>query len=228
MTERVIPFSELNQDQLKRALRRVNWILFTGQGKEIRNWARVRDQRYGTVAHVAIIDEEKDRIFDKIDLEWTPAAFVVPYRINNNRHEFFIQTERRVLLKDKNGIQGNVFIRNIPQGLVQTWEGETSYQAARREVMEETGMNPKSLTHLEDVYFDAANSSTTMPFYLAEVEYQENFEYHQNLDEGEDIQASGEDWFALEDAYKLRLQCAKTMSGLWLAMAHLEINSSNL
>lgn len=67
------------------------------------------------------------------------------------------------------------------------WQNETVDQAALREVKEEVGIELKSIIKMNDLYFDAANSSTPMPFYLAEVDADEIQTYAQSLDDTEDI-----------------------------------------
>ena len=184
------------------------------------NWTEVNDEKYGKIAHLKIVNIETGNVYDKVDLQWSPAAFVVIYRKNEGKTEFLIPSEKRILLKDENGEQGNVYIRNIPQGLVKTWQDETPEKAALREVKEETGLKPISIARVQDIYFDAANSSTAMPFFLAEVENIKHA-YDQELDETEDIRVGENDWFAIEDIPELRLQCAKTLSGIMLATGYL-------
>lgn len=222
MPERVVPFGQLSTEERQR-LTRVNWQVRTASGAEITDWDEVKDARYGSLQHVAIINTESGQIYDKVDLVWTPAAFVVVYRKNRDRIEFLLPSERRVLLKDEKGQQGSVFIRNIPQGLIRVWQNETPEQAALREVREETEIEPKSIQKLEDIYFDAANSQVAMPFFLAEVDVQKLQRYQQALEAGEEIKVSEEDWFAIEDIQKLKIQCAKTLSGLLLATGFLGI-----
>lgn len=228
MPEQIVPFSQLS-DQQRKSLTRINWVSHTkgDDSPPIPDWTQVVDSRYGTLRHVAVVDDEKGTIFDKVDMEWSPAAFVVVYRNNNGRIEFLLQNERRVLLKDENGVQGNVFIRNIPQGLVRTWQDEMPEEAALREVKEETGVTPKSIQKMRDLYFDAANSQTSMPFFIAEVDPDEIQTYQQSLDPGEVIRVSKEDWFAVEDISELKLQCAKTLSGLMLATGYLGLWPQN-
>ena len=199
--------------------RYASWIARTVDGKDFKDWTDILDPRYGIIHHV-IVENEDGSLRDKIDIEWKIAAFVVVFRRNDDRVEFLLPSERRILLKDRQGKQGNIFIRNIPQGLVMTWDNETSEEAALRELREETGLEPKSLIRMQDVYFDAANSQTAMPFFLAEVENKPHL-YEQSLGTTEDIRVGEEDWFALEDIPKLRLQCAKTMSGILLATGYL-------
>lgn len=221
MPERVVPFSELSDPQ-RESLNRVNWVERNKDGVENPFWAEINDSRYGTFRHVAIVDGERV-LYDKVDLEWKPAAFVAIYRQNGERTEFLLPSEKRILLKDENGIQGNVYIRNIPQGLIKEWENETAEQAALREVQEETGVTPRSIKKMHDLYFDAANSQTPMPFFLAEVDPNDIQTYQQSLDPGEEIRVSEDDWFAIEDIPQLQLQCAKTLSGLMLATGYLGI-----
>lgn len=219
MAQEVIPISIfLDAAKLKE---HANWMAKTIDCRQIGDWAEVTDPRYGTFHHVVIYDKESDSFFDKIDIEWQPAAFVVVFRKQGDRVEFLLPKERRVLLKDEHGKQGNVFIRNIPQGLVKTWDNETPEQAALREVKEKTGLEPISFMKLGDVYFDAANSQTAMPFFLAEIDADKLQEYIQSLEDFEEINVGEEDWFALEDIPQLKLQCAKTMSGILLATGFL-------
>jgi len=221
MAERVIPFSQLSQEELGGILAgEVNWKVHTIDGREIADWTVVHDSRYGDLVHTAIIDDETGRVFDKVDLQWSPAAFVVIYRRNGQRIEFLLPRERRVLLKDEAGNQGEVTIRNIPQGLIKIWNDESPEHCARREIKEETGIDTQNLTYLGSLYFDAANSQTAMPFFLAEVE-PHNASYEQSLHPDEKIAVGEDDWFALEDIPKLRLQCAKTLAGLALATGFL-------
>lgn len=218
MAKEVIPVqSFLEAAKLKE---HADWTTKTIDGRQRGDWAEVADPRYGTFTHVVIYDREQDSFFDKVDIDWKPAAFTVIYRRQDQRVEFLLPNERRLLLKDEAGNRGK-FIRNIPQGLVHTWEGETLQQAALREVKEETGLEPINLIELGEVYFDAANSSTAMPFFLAEIDANQLQKYIQDLEGSEEINVSEQDWFALEDIPQLKLQCAKTMSGILLATGFL-------
>ena len=149
--------------------------------------------------------------------------FVVIFRMNQRRVnvvEFLIQVEGGVLLGDEEGKQGDVIIPNIPQGLIKLEAGETAEGAAKREVREETGYDIPSVTKLEDIYFDAANSSSPMPFFIAEVPFDQT-QQAQQLDSDEQITAGESNWYSLEDSQRLRIQCAKTLSGLMLATGFL-------
>lgn len=78
MAERVVPFSELPQEELAKILAAgVNWKVKTVDGREIADWTTAHDPRYGNLVHTAILNEETGRVFDKVDLNWSPAAFVV-------------------------------------------------------------------------------------------------------------------------------------------------------
>lgn len=219
MTEHVVPFSDLSQGELD-SIERFNWVAVGSDGLITPTWSQVKDERYGTIRHIAVKNDETGATFDKVELDWSPAAFVVIYRRNEDKTEFLLPSEKRILLKDENGEQGKVYIRNIPQGLVKNWQDETPEEAALREVKEETGLEPISITRIQDIYFDAANSSTAMPFFLAEVENRKHG-YNQYLDDSEDIRVGEGDWFSIEDIPGLRLQCAKTLSGIMLATGYL-------
>jgi len=216
MAERVVPFQDLTTEE-RSNLTRVNWTVRTTSGQQIPDWAEIHDARYGTLRHVAIINDETGNIFDKVDLEWSPAAFVVIYRMKGNRREYLLPSERRVLLKDENGIQGDTFIPNIVQGMIRVWNDETPEQAAIRETKEEVGIDPKRIEKMDDLYINAANSQVAMPFFLVEVDSSQLQQYIQSIDPTEAIRVSEENWVAIEDIPKLRLQCAKTLAGLFLA-----------
>lgn len=181
MIERIVPFKDLSTQELSRVFdSHVNWTLTTGKGKKIEDWAEISDPNYGTIRHVAVINDERGTIFDKVDLDWNPAAFVVVYRENNDRVEFLIPKEKRMLVKNEQGEQGKMLVRNIPQGLIKIDDGESAEQAAFREVKEETGLEPINILPMGHVLVDAANSQTEMPYFLAEVEYQDS-DYEHNL-----------------------------------------------
>ncbi len=59
-----------------------------------------------------------------------------------------------------------------------------------------------------------------MPFFLAEVPF-EGLTYNQSLDETESIKVGKSDWYALELIPELKLECAKTLSGIMLAIGFL-------
>ena len=224
MTERIVPFNNLSEKEAQLLIEKgINWRVQTpDRGYKLNFWSEVIDPRYGSTQHLAIIDEEKGIAYDKRDDQWQPAVFVTVFRQNDGKTEYLIPSEKRILLKDDDGNRGNVYLRNIPQGLVKTWQNETEEQAAIREVKEETGLEPKRLIKLTDVYHDAANSSTAMPYFLAEVDSDQTFS-DQNLDETEDIIVGEDDWFSEDDIEDLKLQCAKTMTGLFLTARYLKL-----
>ena len=166
----VIPFNQLPATDRVTIAQQANWRV-DGNG----DWNQVVDKRYGSVHHVAIVDADGVVKFDKISIAWSPGVFVVPYRYNESEgkghHEFLVPTERRILLYDANGQQGNVFVDNIPQGLINVDKEETPEEAAVRETKEETGFVPTQLIFLGNIGFDIANSSSLMPFFLAHVPF---------------------------------------------------------
>lgn len=211
MAEILIPYNQLSPEQ-KAAYPNPNWRLNGISG----DWDEIVDNRYGVVEHLATVDSETLKImFDKINLKWAKAVFVVPVRINpDNQAEFLLARERRVLLRDSQGNQGNLTIDNIPQGLVKVWSGESERQAAIRETKEETGHEPTGLVLVGNVGFDIANSESLMPFYLAQVPYYQNA-IGQQLDKREVIGSVR--WATFSEIQQQDLIDGKTMIGLYLA-----------
>lgn len=119
--QRVIPFIDLPPADRERFASKANWMI-----GDRGDWDKIVDTRYGTVEHVTVRGEKGD-LFDKVNLQWSPAVFVVPFRINpKGKAEFLLPREQRILPRDENGIQGNVSLDNIPQGLVKIWRNETT------------------------------------------------------------------------------------------------------
>ncbi|MBI2326867.1 NUDIX domain-containing protein [Candidatus Curtissbacteria bacterium] len=220
MPDRVVPFSGLTPEERQR-IPRPNWVVQTTSGEQIPDWSEVYDPGWATISHIAVINNETGRIFDKIDLHADGrGVFVVVFRRRGEKIEFLLPEERRVLLKDENGQQGNVYVKNIPQGQVRFWEHEDPKEAALREVKEETGLEPISIQQIGEVYFSTSNSHTKSPFFLAEVDATE-LKYQQSLGEDEDIKVGDKDWYAIEDIPTLELQCKDTLAGLFLATGFL-------
>lgn len=228
MAERVVPFEDLTTEEAQMLCEKgINWrVQVPDGGHQLNFWSEVVDPRFGVTKHVAVIDEEKGIAYDKRDDQWQPAVFVTVFRRKNGKIEYLIPNEKRNLLKDEQGNYGNVYLRNIPQGLIESWKNETEEQAALREVKEETGLEPKRLIKLRNVYHDAANSSAAMPYFLAEVDAGQTFS-EQNLDATEDIIVGEDDWFSEDDIDALKLQCAKTMTGLFLTARYLKLEEKS-
>lgn len=209
MERRVVPLTDLDPQARVELNRRANWKAQRSPDGVVTG---IRDSRYGEVQRIAILDADGNPAFDKINLKWSPAVFVVPIRINpEGKAEALLINERRPLLRDESGNQGDVFIDNIPQGLVKVWKGETSAQAALRETEEETGYKPTGLAQIGDIAFDAANSETKMPFYLAVVPYHAKPD-EQTLDPTEEINL--QEWAPLSELLDRDYIDGKTIIGL--------------
>jgi ADP-ribose pyrophosphatase YjhB (NUDIX family) len=214
----VIPYSDLPEADISET---ANWVA-TGSGP---GWIEVTDTRYGTIKHTRV-QYPDGKPFDKVNIVWLKGIFVVVFRRNPEKKfgvEYLLPMELRPLIRDEEGEPGNVRIRNIPQGQVKVWENESAEAAAIRETIEETGLYPDTLTHMGDIFTDAANSESAHPFILAEVPYQPGGAYVQDLDPNEQIEVSDNDWFGLEDIHDLRLQCGKTLAGIMLSTGFLGV-----
>ena len=82
---------------------------------------------------------------------------------------------------------GNPYILEIPAGKID--DGETPYQAAIREVREETGLSCKDLTHVQTFFLSPGGSSERMFLYYADVMNEDHTSIGGGLaDENEDIE----------------------------------------
>src|SRR3989344_498017 len=226
--QRRVPFSELSEGEFAQVHEKGTWLNRSSMSRDENvAWDHINDPGYGKAEHVAVF-RGNEFLYDTIDIDWKPAAFIVVYRENNDRIEFFLPNERRVLLKDDEGNQGGVFIRNIPQGLIK--ERETPEDAAIREVKEETGLAVISIKSMGNVAQDAANSQTEMPYFLAEVK-KGTKSYYQSLETSEEIRASEDDWFTLEEILQQiveqKKRCGKSLAAILLATGFLGLWSGS-
>lgn len=219
---RVVPFSELTQEELERHFsQRMNWVVEGLDGEVITRWARGVDPTYGAFEHVAIINDEKGTAFDKVNFTGL-GVFALIYRENpeTDSIEFLLPRERRPLLRDEGGIQGNVEIINMVQGNIKSLDGETFEDAARREIKEETGQEPEELILMRRVYWDAANSESAHPVFLARVSNAKV--YNQQLSDTEKISVGERNWMTLDQIIEAEeIQCGKTLASLMLATGYL-------
>lgn len=212
MVDRIISFRDLDTQQRGQLAEGANWKVDGENG----NWERVTDPRYGTIAHVAVVGDNGPK-FDKLNILWTSGVYVVAVRINpdTKKAEFLLPSERRILLKDENGHQGNVFVDSLPQGIIKEWEHELPHKAALRELMEETGYAPNSLVFLDKIAFNPANSESEQPFFLAHVPYIQTPQ-SQTLEDSETIFTDAR-WFTWSEILKRPRRDGITFIGLNLA-----------
>lgn len=212
MVDRIVSFRNLNPQQREHLAERANWKVDGENG----NWERVTDPRYGTIDHVAVVGDNSPK-FDKLNILWTSGVYVVAVRINpdTKKAEFLLPSERRILLRDEDGQQGNVFVDGLPQGIIKEWENEPPHKAALRELMEETGYAPNSLVFLGKIAFNPANSESEQPFFLAHVPYIQTPQ-SQTLEDSEAILTDAR-WFTWSDIQRRPWIDGITVIGLALA-----------
>jgi len=152
-----------------------------------------------------MVERDGKILFDTFKIEPSPGVFVLPVRINpDNKAEFLLVNE----WKDKLGKR----ITQIPQG--RTNKDEKVSDAARREVLEETGHEPTNLVFVGRQIFDSAYMSLEQPFFLATVPCEQERQELQ-LDMGEDIEQLP--WMRPEQIRRMRISDGKTTIGIALA-----------
>lgn len=213
MEERIVNFRDLSKEDRERLRITANWQV----NGEIGDWDTVVDKRYGTIQHIAITDENGTVKFDKLNILWTSGVYVVAVRVNpDGKAEFLLPSEKRILLRNKDGQQGNEFVDGIPQGVIREWQNELPHKAALRELMEETGYAPNSLVFLGNIAFSPANSEIEQPYYLAHVPYLQTAKA-QTLEESETIHADEKRWLTWDQIQARPLRDGITVIGLALA-----------
>ncbi len=205
---KVTPFEDLPEQTRTEMAETASWKVDGTAG----DWRNIVDPQYGTIQHV-VVEEKGTNPYDKVNILWSPGVYVVPVRINpDKKAEFLILEQRRELLRDKNGIQGNTVVDNIPQGLIRVWDNETPAQAAIRETIEETGHTPTGLAFLGNVGLGIANSETLQPFFLALVPYEQEA-LDRNLEETERIEKN--QWLTWRKLHERNLIDGITTIGLF-------------
>lgn len=211
MPERIVPVGDLPENKRAELKKSANWKIDGKRG----DWAEATDPHYGNILHVAVVGEDGQIEFDKLNIQWVGGVYVTVVRVNpEGKAEFLIPREKRILLRNKQGQQGNVFVYNIPQGVIKEWEDETAVGAAIREVREETGYNLNSLALIGRIALSPANSETIQPFFLACLPYSQE-PTTQQLEESETIEPQR--WFTWFEIQKRPAVDGITIIGLSLA-----------
>lgn len=182
------------------------------------SWNEIRDPGYGSVEHLMMVGEDGVARFDKINATWNRGVFITTVRVHPERGvEILLIDEVRPLVRDEDGNRGHVKITSIPQGIIR--DGETYSTATDRLLEKETGYKPEVLTHLGEVYLDAANSETAHDFCLAEISFEQVAE-ETSHDATEIIE--NKRWLTLDEIVNLEppLACAKALSGIELSRKH--------
>jgi ADP-ribose pyrophosphatase YjhB (NUDIX family) len=204
-------FSQLPPEDQARLAAGANWQVKFADGTQRGDWTELEDTGYGvSIKHVAVLRNGGPR-FDKFDITYLRGGgvFVLPMHVPaSGIAEFGLVRERRILLQDENGQQGDVFVENIPQGGISP--GETLLEAARRETREETGMDPVDLVLTGRTGFDIPNSRELAPIFLALVD--PGTVQAQKLDEHEDIGKTN--WYTWRQLQDKSLIDSKTIISL--------------
>lgn len=216
METSIAPFSDLSPEERLRFKDDANWMVRFPNGEQRGDWLEVRDDVY-RVAIQHILVRMGDKTFDKYNLlGW--GAFVLPMRIDPAAYiaEFCIPKERRILLRNNNGIQGDQFVDNIPQGAIDP--GESIKHAAIREAMEETGRRICDVLLIGRSAFDVANSESVQEFYLGLVKY-DTQDGAQTLEATEDL---SERWYTWKKLLERDILDCKTEAILFRAQRFLD------
>lgn len=150
--------------------------------------------------------EKGDKIlFDKLVIDPSPGAFVMPVRINpQGRAEFLLVNEWKDTLGG--------YIPNIIQG--RTTSDETPEDAARRLVRDEGGYEVHDLVLTGRQIFDSAYMSKDQPYYLAFIPYEQE-RAQLNLKKYEEIDILP--WMSPEQIRRLKIRDGKTNLGMYAA-----------
>lgn len=212
----IVPFSDLSPEEKSRFKDDANWMVRFPNGERRGDWLEVGDDDYRvSIQHILV--RMGDKKFDKYNLRgW--GAFVLPMRINPAAYiaEFCIPNERRILLRNNNGIQGDQFVDNIPQGAIDP--GESIKRAAIREVIEETGRNIIDILMIGNSAFDVANSEAVQELYLGLVVYNAETQ-KQTLDDTEDLSVQ---WYTWKELLERDILDCKTEAILFRAQRFLD------
>lgn len=133
-----------------------------------------------------------------VEQDSRPGVVIIPMHITpEGSPEFYmIRQERVFLMQSKTGKSTHKFANlAFPQGLMDS--DETSLRASTRELIQETGLIPKSIFHLGSKYINQSVSSTLAYFELALVEYETNQNPEAHLEAGEVIR--GDTWRTLHE-----------------------------
>lgn len=207
---KVSSFSDLPPERSNQYTDAANWLVHFPDGTSRGDWTKIEDQGYRVRIEHALVTLGNNT-FDKINvLGW--GAFVLPMRVSpRGIAEFCLNWERRIMLRDDQGVQGGVFTHNIPQGAIKP--GESTIAASIRESREETGTDLVDMLLIGKLGFDIANSESLQDIFLGLVPYSA-INPGAQLDETEDIEWKWHTWQEISD---IDLIDSKTESALYKA-----------
>lgn len=207
---KINPYSNLPPEETLDCRGSANWMVHFPDGTSRGDWTKIEDQGYRVSIEHALVTIGNNT-FDKINvLGW--GAFVLPMRVSSRGvAEFCLNRERRIMLRDDQGVQGGVFTHNIPQGAIKP--GESTITASIREAREETGTDLVDILLLGKLGFDIANSESLQDIFLGLVPYSA-INLGAQLDETEDIEWK---WYTWQEIGYINLIDSKTESALYKA-----------
>lgn len=206
----VTSFSGLTPEELVGYRDGANWMVVLPDGTRRGDWLYLEDRRYRVRINHTLVRWGANT-FDKFNLRgW--GAFVLPMRVTPDKiAEFCIPRERRILLRDEQGVQGGVFTNNIPQGAIKP--GESTIQASIRETVEETGREITDILLMGKSAYDIANSEALQDLFLALVPNNQS-PGTRNLEATEEIE---EMWHTWRELGRLNLEDCRTETALYKA-----------
>ena len=180
-------------------------------------WNEIKDPTYATINQLMVVGGDGIARFPKIDTVYERGVFITTVRFNPERGvEILLLDEERPLLFNESGERGGVNVTSIPQGIIRQGTYE---DAANRLVLKETGQTPSKIIFLGEVFLDAANSSGSHDFVLAQIPFGQNPDEPMR-DETENVKNLR--WLSPDEIVDMEppLTCAKALSGIELSRKH--------
>jgi 8-oxo-dGTP pyrophosphatase MutT (NUDIX family) len=128
---------------------------------------RLVNPKFGSVEQVVICADNGNPLWDQYQIVENVGAVIVPYTLQDVGWRIGLITTERPVVFGVSGVQGIKSIE-LPRGF--PVPGETSKQAAQRELSEETGRQAVVLEALGLINPNTAFYTTSIPAYAAQVD----------------------------------------------------------